>query len=94
MEDGTVLEYGDLLSILPRSDGQKTIIDWTNYCVSQYKGRYCRYHLWELAVKHYLTAKGWSEIGFVDGERDSFGSLTRVMWGKDPSGKQRRMVYG
>lgn len=87
----------DVCSLIPRD--QKTIIDWKGFCrlpsnfeKGRMKGPF--YWDWENAVKHYLEAQGWTEIRFVDGVRDSFGPLTRIMYGYDPNGNERSLFYG
>jgi hypothetical protein len=41
-----------------------------------------------------LAALGFTGIRFVDGERDSFGPLSRVCHATDEHGSARRFVYG
>lgn len=75
-----------LVKEIVESRDHKTIIDWNGFC-----GRY--YWEWENAVAVYLEAKGWTKVGFRNGESDSFGPLTRACSGFDSTGKFRRMIY-
>lgn len=45
-------------------------------------------------VKPALESKGYSNIAFVDGERDSFGPLSRVVVFRDAANQAYRVCYG
>lgn len=83
--DGDLLESG----LIPLSDGRKTIIDWDGYCSREY-------WKWEDAVKCYLLAsnRGIKAVQFSDGEKDSFGPLTRICTIRFSDGNFERYVYG
>jgi hypothetical protein len=49
---------------------------------------------WEAKIaKPALEALGYSRVMFGDGERDSFGPLTRLVWA-EKDGKRVKFIYG
>ena len=82
--------YVDLFSVI----GDVDCSDETGFCCS---GRDTKkfYGDWERKVcKPALEAQGYTAIVFLDGERDSFGPLTRLVHATDKDGVRRHFIYG
>ena len=45
-------------------------------------------------IKPQLEALGYTNITFGDGERDSFGPLTRIVYTTGPDGYLQKFIYG
>ena len=71
-------KYEDLYEILPDID-----IDFDNYWKCEQE-----------VITPALMQKGFSEIEWYMGERDSFGPLSRYTKCYDKDGNERRFVYG
>lgn len=57
--------------------------------------RFSEYYIDEQTIlKPQLEAMELSDIRFLDGERDSFGPLTRIITAKDASGATIKFCYG
>lgn len=85
-----MMNYLDLHEVFPNLDCGKD----SSYCVTNAKVPNRDYTYWELNVAYPAAVKaGYDLIRFYDGEKDSFGPLTRVMEAvKD--GKKFYFVYG
>ena len=45
-------------------------------------------------IEPQLKVLGYTDIRFSDGERDSFGPLTRIVSAKNVNGESVRFIYG
>jgi len=81
-------EYEDLLYVLPAD------FPMEGYCRSS-RGNEPGYRDWERSVHRYVVRTfRWGGVHFSDGERDSFGPLSRIMTCVDNEGNRRRFIYG
>jgi hypothetical protein len=61
---------------------------WAKFTFSEY------YRGEQTVLKPYLESKGFKNILFVMGERDSFGPLSRIITMTSSSGDRVRLIYG
>lgn len=67
----------DLLDVIGHDKAKLEL----GYCNSNYRSNGPYYGDWEENVaKPALVALGYSAVRFSDGERDSFGPLSRIVW--------------
>lgn len=62
-----------------------------------YPASYCSPTYWEWegqVARPILESLGYTDIYFADGERDSFGPLSRAVMMTDPSGQKVMTYYG
>ena len=79
-------------------DGLEDILDRSGRPQDElFPPSYCSREYWrweEEVAKPVLHALGYSDVVFVEGERDSFGPLSRGVLMTDPSGQKVMTYYG
>ena len=82
-------QYVDLFRVI-----DDKLADDPRYCSSGASGG-GSYWDWEAEIaKPALEALGYTEVTFNDGERDSFGPLTRIVGVTHKSGRRHYLIYG
>lgn len=85
---------------------QRVELDEHLECILSQSGRpdselfppsYCSRTYWEWeeqVAKPLLASLGYTDVAFYDGERDSFGPLSREVQMSDPDGRKVMTYYG
>ena len=80
----TVPHYDDLFEFLRiEGDGELVGFDFSKYWSGE-----------QNILKPALERRGFTQVAFFDGERDSFGPLSRIVTATDAKGQSRKFIYG
>lgn len=83
-------QFRDLLELIGEDAAEVP-----GYCNCDYRNDQPKYWDWEHDVASpRLERLGYRVICYLDGERDSFGPLTRIVLVKDQAGNTLKFIYG